>query len=102
MKEIEAIDDQYALERKGRAEKLLQEWNTAIDKEMVKMRGYTFQLVEILHIHTTEQEDTILKNMAVELQSQLDRLKSEGKPIREARKKLEDLAKQTASRVAQP
>jgi hypothetical protein len=66
---VESVEPQYALERKGRAKKLLDELVAAISEHRSTLQKYQFQLSEYVKVAGSKEETEILKRMAADLEA---------------------------------
>jgi hypothetical protein len=69
MPEVESIDTQYALERKGRATKLIDELKESLSEHQVAVQRFSFKLVEYAKVAGTSEEQAMMNKTIADLQA---------------------------------
>jgi len=73
--DVESVEAQYALERKGRAKKLLEELQAAIAEHQSSFKQFQFQLLEYAKVSRSAEDEAMLKKMTADLQAWLTEVK---------------------------
>jgi hypothetical protein len=68
--EIQAIDSQYVLERRGRAQKLLEQLEIAVGERKAVLGQFQFKLSEYSKLYIPASERSILKELLAELRGE--------------------------------
>jgi len=74
--DVESVDAQYALERKGRAKKLFDELQAAIAEHQSSFEQFKFQLREYGKVARSAEDEAMLKKMTTDLQAWLTEVKA--------------------------
>jgi hypothetical protein len=69
LSEIESIDAQYGLERKGRAKKLLDELSEALNEHKAVFQQFSFKLLEYAKVAGTAEEQAMMKKTIADLEA---------------------------------